>query len=301
VDDGLLRLLTDDPLRWFDLERPAISQIVRRAAHDGHASACWGLACTASPLFQMRRYFDDGQDILEVAHAAAERARDDRGTAAVLYRLGILLADRDEEHEARERLYESAAQFDRLGDRHGWALACLHAATIDRRHGNHESALRQFNLVLPILHSSGDRGAEAFALRSIGQIHLELGEHDEAQARLSQALDVSRRCGSRRGEAQVLYWQGRLALAGARYNEAEPLFAEVLVLARRIGDLPGELQARRGLGSCHQGRGDLQLAESAFSAALEIATGASPTLLERRIRADLEALAETRQRIGWHQ
>jgi hypothetical protein len=66
------------------------------AERDGDAGACWELACTISLLFQMRRFYDDWQHILDRALAATTTAGDTRGQAAIHYRLGWINTDRRE-------------------------------------------------------------------------------------------------------------------------------------------------------------------------------------------------------------
>ncbi|GHJ50618.1 SARP family transcriptional regulator [Catellatospora sp. TT07R-123] len=290
VDDEILNAVAAQPLAWFEHERHVVVAAMRRAARDGEGAACWELACTTSLLFQMLRYFDEWQSVLDVALAAAQAAGDVRGQAAILHRLGGVCTDRGE-HDRAWQLYRQAADmFEQIADRYGLANATALVAMIDRFRGDRATALDRYGQALPVLREAGDHGGVAWVLRNIGQTHLDLGSDDAAEECFQQALVIYQNTGSRQGYAQVLFWQSMLRLRQSRIEEAEAGFQQALATCRALGDRPGEAQSLRGLGICHQQRGDIERARATLSEALRLVRQPRPTLLEGFIRRTLAEL-----------
>lgn len=77
-----------------------------------------------------------------------------------------------------------------------------------------------------------------------------------------------------------------------QYEPAEHVFTEVLDLVRTLGDHPGEVQAQRGIGLCHQARGDLPRARAALAEALLLVSQPNLTYLETQVRQDIARLSE---------
>jgi DNA-binding SARP family transcriptional activator/tetratricopeptide (TPR) repeat protein len=291
VDDGLVDVLTAQPLRWFESERLTIAAVTRRAAEAGDSDVCWDLACTTPLLFKMLGDYDTWPGLLAEAQTETRRAGNERGRAAALHGMGTLCVERCD-YEGAWSLFQSAAElFDRHDDRHGHALATLYAAMADRFRNRPDAAVSGFRRALAGMRDHGDRGGEALALRGIGQTYLQVGDYPTADEYLAQALDVTRRAQVRRSEAQVLFWQGMLRLKQGRYLEAERLFKTVLGLTRALPDAPGVVQALRGLGLCHIGQGASAQGRAELLAALRRVERQS-SHLEAAIRQDLEALAE---------
>lgn len=94
LDEHIADTVVADPLRWFDADRQTIMSLIRLAADHNDSSACWRLASTASPLFQMALLHNDWADVLNLALDAAVRANDEQGQAVVQYRMGILRTGR---------------------------------------------------------------------------------------------------------------------------------------------------------------------------------------------------------------
>lgn len=278
------------PSSWFKVEQQTIVEIIERAARDGQTDIAWELACTASPMFQMLRHFDDWERVLLAAYACVDVAGDSRGKAAMLYRLGWLYTDRTDYEAAKRAFQESTQLFGQLRDRHGIATVTTYLGMIERFLGRPDAAMQHYAAAQQALHEVGDRGGEAFALRGVGQLHL--GQGNEALARncFDRALEIYRACGCRQGEAQVTAWQGMLRVQQERFSEAQAHFQTALNITRAIGDRPGEAQCLYSLGLCYQRQGNTIKARESFSHALTLVRQPRPTHLALRIREALEEL-----------
>ncbi|WP_083936671.1 AfsR/SARP family transcriptional regulator [Longispora albida] len=284
VEDVLVNALVAEPFRWIEVERQTLVALARRAASDGHATACWELASTLTPLLHMRRHYDEWQAILRSALDAVSRAGDNRGRAALLYRSGMIHTDHQEFDQAWAAFQEAAAIFEEAGDRHGWATATVFTAMVDRQRGESDTALSRYESTLPILRDSGDMGGLAFALRSIGQIHLSRQEYELADDHFGQAKTLYQEAGSEYGLATAEFWQGMLRVRQEVAGEALTLFERVLNRCRKLGDRPGQAQSLRGLGIWHRRFGDSQQGMALLQEALSIIKQPRPTVLEAHIR-----------------
>jgi len=279
------------PLRWFESERSTILTMVLRTADDERADVCWDLVCTASTLYPILGYHDDWQQVLDTALAVTQRVGDERGSAALLYRLGILCADRQQPDLAWEHLNRAVDLFRRTGDGHGAALVDTYMAMIDRFRGRLASAQRRYRIAIEGLVAAGDAGGEAFALRGLGQTYLDRGDYTGAEQHFERALAIySTVGGGDRGRAQVVFWQGMLRLKQDRHEEARRQFAEVVSISRFVGDKYGEAQALRGLGICYQRLGQSSKSRSMLLEALNLVRQPRPTLVEAHVRRTLAEL-----------
>ncbi|HCT75123.1 MAG TPA: hypothetical protein DGG94_06230 [Micromonosporaceae bacterium] len=285
--------LGDEPLRWFDNEYQAILKVLRRAAEDGAAEAAWEIACTASPMFQMRRLFDEWHTALSVALGASRATGNRRGEAAIRYRLGWVAIDRTKYDEARAEFDDAIGIFNELGDAHGAATVRVYLGNLERHTGAYDRALACYRDAEEVLRAHGDHGGVAYVLRATGQVHIARNEFPEAKRLLDRALDIYWANGARQGAAQALFWSGMLALHESRLGDAKPLFAEALEIAQRIGDLPGVAQCIRGLGLANRAEGDFTSAATNFAEALRLVRQSKPTQLEEQIAGSLSDLPST--------
>jgi DNA-binding SARP family transcriptional activator len=288
VDGRTVAAVADDPLRWFEIERPTVVALIRRSAKEGWSEACWDLACTTSVLFPLCGYHDEWLEMLSVALNEAQRAGDAQGMGAMLFRLGILGSDRQELDWAEEKFRLSVTEFEQTGDRRAAAAVSAYLAMIDRFRGRTDAALRRYEAALADLSSFADLGGEAFVLRGMGQSYMDIGDYPTAEHYLGRSLTVfDKMGGSSVGRAQVLFWRGMLRLKQERTHEARSLFEEVLDLTRASSDRYGQAQSLRGIGLCYQSEGYPEKAREALSQALRIVSQPRPTLVEAHVRKTL--------------
>ncbi|MEU4470144.1 BTAD domain-containing putative transcriptional regulator [Micromonospora sp. NPDC023888] len=290
VDELLVGSSATDLLGWFDVERPTIVSIIKRAARDGLGETAWDLACTASPLFPLRRQYDDWQHVLDVAWESALAGNDIRGQAAISYRLGMLSLDRQELDQADEHLKRASRLFDDIGDLHGVAVVDAYLAMVLRFRGQPAAALERYSSALAGLRDT-DVGGAAFVLRGMGQAHLGLGDQDGAKAHLDESLALYDTIGSApMGRGQALFWQGMRLLAVGGHDQAAPLFDHVLRITAVLGDRHGQAQALRGLGICHHRAGRIPQARAALDEALRLVQQPTPSIVESFVQRTIHDL-----------
>jgi tetratricopeptide (TPR) repeat protein len=292
VDDQLVSAIVAEPLSWFETDRATITAMIHRAARDAHACACWELACTTSPLFQIGRHYDDWHGVVDVALAATRSSGDLRGQGAVLYRMGWLYTDYAEYEQAKVHFEQASRLFTHERDDHGRATVTAYLGMVERYRDNDDAALTYFRTALPILRDLDDQWGQAFVLRSIGQINLKRARYSDAEAHFERALAINHAIGSRQGQAQAMFWKGMLYRRQERYEEAEARFHEALEVTGIIGDRSGQAQCLRGLGLCYQGRGQYDRARRTLLQALDLILQPRPTHLQAAIRQAIASLDE---------
>ncbi|GAA4187977.1 BTAD domain-containing putative transcriptional regulator [Streptosporangium oxazolinicum] len=284
------RLLAD-PSGWLRGERLGLVAAVEQAARLGLSEMCWDLAMTAITLFEAQGHFDDWRRTSETALAAALRAGDRRGEAAMRYSLGTLALFRQRYTDARPHLEAALPLFAAVNDRHGQALTLRNAALIERVEGRVETALDGYRRALRMLHEVGDRHAEAHVLGSMAQIHIEHDRPYAAAPLLETALAAYRDLGNARGVAQILNRLGLLYLRQNDPERAKDAFGQVLAAARSTGDRIGEAYGLLGMGEAELLAGELDHADNRLDAALLLAEGLGEPFVAARARLACGRLA----------
>ncbi|MER5644357.1 BTAD domain-containing putative transcriptional regulator [Streptosporangium sp. NPDC002524] len=287
------RLLAD-PSGWLRGERLGLVAAVEQAARLDLSEMCWDLAMTAVTLFEAQGHFDDWRHTSETALAAALRAGDRRGEAAMRYSLGTLALFRQRYTDARPHLEAALPLFEAVDDRHGQALTLRNAALIERVEGRAETALDSYRRALRMLREVGDRHAEAHVLGSMAQIHIEHDRPGAAAPLLETALAVYRDLGNTRGVAQILNRLGLLHLRRHDPVRAKDAFEQVLVAARVAGDRIGEAYGMLGMGEAELLAGELDHAANLLDSALLLAEGLGEPFVAARARLACGRLAAER-------
>ncbi|WP_267904592.1 AfsR/SARP family transcriptional regulator [Streptomyces apocyni] len=294
LPDHLVEHLLDDPMEWFESERPAITALVEQAARDGEAAYAWDLTMTSVTLFQNRNYLEDWRHCGEQALRAAIRGQDELGEAAMLHSLGTLEIIQWEHDAALARLGPALELFERLDQAEGRALVLRNLAFCEGHRGDPEQARQYGHRALEDFRIAGDRYAEAHLLVLLAQIELERGEPEEAVRLASEAVARNRRLGSDRGLAQSTV---RLADALVHLGDgagAETACRDALELVRASADRRGEAHTLRVLGEALWCRGELAEAEAVLREGLLTASKVPDQFLEGRVSLVLGSLAALR-------
>ncbi|MEU5691808.1 BTAD domain-containing putative transcriptional regulator [Actinosynnema sp. NPDC020468] len=285
----------DGATRWWEVERRSLARAVRQAAEAGWDDLCRDLAAAAVGLAELTGDAADWRDTAGLGLAAARRAGDDRGEAAMLHSLGSLHVARRRWDEAEEAFEAALAIFRAVEDVHGCALVLRNWACVDAARGRHAALRRKHEEALVGVRAVGDVVGEADILRGAAESLLETGEDvDAARLLLDRALLLCREVGYRRGEALVLHRFVRLHLASGRLDLARRAVDGVLEVVRDLGDRTGESHALLALGTVHRAEGRLAEAETVLCVALDLARDVADRVVEGRVQrvlSDVRALA----------
>jgi DNA-binding SARP family transcriptional activator len=279
------------PMHWLAHERTGLVAAVRQAASADLDELCWNLALTSVGLFEVRGYLDEWREIAEIAHAAAVRAGNRPGTAAMLYSLGRLHLVQRRFDAAEQKFAEALELFDADGNPHGQALARCGAAVVDQWQGRYGSMHVRYKTALAGMRAVGDLVGQANVLTNMARFSLDEGDLDEAGPLLTEALELSGRAGHRRGEARALSGFADLYLRTHQLGPARRALNKVLLTVREIGDQAGEAYTLYGFGLLRREEGQLDTAEATLAHALSIAERIGDRLIAGQIHYALGELA----------
>ncbi|HKO20337.1 MAG TPA: BTAD domain-containing putative transcriptional regulator [Acidobacteriaceae bacterium] len=281
----------DGLLQWFDANRALLISIIERAASERSTDVTWDLVCTASPLFAMRRQYDDWQHVLQVALEVTHAVCDTRGSAAINYRMGMLQADRQQFDQA-ERYFTSARDgFRKVADEYGEAVVTAYLAMLERFRRRPEAAVALYEQALTRLVKMDEQFAVAQVHRGLAQAWMDIGIQQTADMHFSRALSIyDTNDPAPIGRAQLLLWRGMLFLKQGRSQDAERSFTDVYSTTRSLGDRHGQAQALRGLATCHYHAGSRELAYQELNEALALVRQPRPSLVESHVRKTMSEL-----------
>jgi tetratricopeptide (TPR) repeat protein len=258
VEAAITERLLADPLAFLEAERSGLVATVTQAARLGVAGFAWELTSALTPFLATRMYLDDWHRCTGQALAAARRAEDARGEAAVLLSLGDLHGLSGRHHEALDCCQAALAILERLGDDSGRAM-CLAALALYRSdRAAYQQRRQQAEDALTILDQRGDGSprARACMLHWLGLLDYNHGRLELARRCFQEALELHRGLGSRRGEARLLYRLGAVRIKQGRDTDAVSLLQQALAILRPAGDRINGTPAEVCLGTAlvHLGR-----------------------------------------------
>lgn len=243
----------------------------------------WQLAFVLRGYFYLTKLLDGWVDTHTQALAACLRAADGRAEAMTRNNLGMALVASGRLEEAMSHYRQAKRLFDAVGDLHGASNALANQASVLRRWGYYDDALRNQRRALAHYRRSGAQRNTGITLRSMARVHVDAGQlgdgvrcaqeavdvalglgHDLdiaqafnvlgmvqhrarnaalAEIATHQAIEFSRRCGSRHEEARAAHRLGTLEAESGRTDEARRWWRTALDLYRELGAAQVELVA----------------------------------------------------------
>lgn len=278
------------PLDWFEAERLGLVAVIEQAARMGMDEVAWDLTASMVTLFETRNYVENWRVCCEHALAAARKAGNVRGQAAMLHDLGAVELRLRRIERAAASFHEALCLYEASEDAHGRALTLRNIAITDRIRGDLESAMRRLEDARETFRTVGDRSSEAHALNNMAQIALDRGRLDSAVQLAQESVRISQSIGAggERGLAQGSHRLARAYLAQGRLELAEATFLEVVRIVKEKSDLVGLAYALLGLGETKLAAdASPEQADAVLNEALEISRRIDSPLVEGQINLAL--------------
>jgi CHAT domain-containing protein len=136
----------------------------------------------------------------------------------MLYNIGQELVTQGRYPDAVERLENSAAIFQELGDARMEGFPTLSLANAYNRMGDVEASTTYYERSLTIAEATDDESLKASAYQGLGVITLGKGNLQAVLTHFSRALELYRKLGRRQAEAQVL---GNIGATYLRFGDGE--------------------------------------------------------------------------------
>ncbi|MFE9440031.1 BTAD domain-containing putative transcriptional regulator [Streptomyces sp. NPDC006602] len=277
-----VQALLTDPVTWFQSERTLLVEAILLAARGGFDEICWDLAITSDTLFESGPYPEDWQVTHLGALEVTRRAGNDRGTAALLYSLGVLATTRQLD-EAEQLFGEALVLWEKIGDRHGSALTTHGLAGVERLRGSYDAASVLYGQALVLMREVGDQAGESAVLRCMGQIAMDRRQYRLAEERFERAAAVAQRVDSKRDSAQAQYHLAELCLQLGDLTRAEGLLKDVCRESRLGADSVGEGFGYLSLGITYAQMDATEKARESLRTATELSQRAGDVLLNSRV------------------
>jgi tetratricopeptide (TPR) repeat protein len=270
-----------DPRVWFARERVSLLALIDLAAGTGRHEYAWQLAVAAAVLFRATGRLDDWRATHQAALAAAQRASDPRGEAAVLCSLGSLGLVRGD-RSSSGGLLRAAALWQELGDPIGRAHAVRNLAQLDQTNGSYPSAAARYREAAQTFARHGDQVAQGYSLAGLVQTHLECGNLAEAYPLVRELLALSRDCRDRRLAAVSWLRLAETEAADGRLGQALQHLGRALTIAGAQGDRAAQARILVSMAEVQADRHDLGAAEAILDRLAELGAGADDSALRGR-------------------
>jgi DNA-binding SARP family transcriptional activator len=251
-------------LAWFIAERPGISAAARMAADAGLDIRAWQLGWVLGRYLHRCGCWQEWTAILLPALAAAERAGDLPGQAAIRRDLGNALARLGSFTDAHAHLGRALGVYQRLGDSAGQAHTRLSLGRTLELQGRSREALSQADKALECYQAAGHRAGQGNAISNAGWYHSVLGEHQQALACYREALALHRQVDNRDGECCTWDCLGDTYRHLGQPDHAIACYRNSTRLFRELGNRPDLAVALTNLGDTLSATGQLPDAQAAW-------------------------------------
>jgi predicted ATPase/DNA-binding CsgD family transcriptional regulator len=239
-------------------------------------------------LALMQGSIDRAEILCQQALQQSREARDTRGMAWALHRLGLVAYRKNDDSLARSRLEESLTLFRQLSDQVGLAyvLLALGGGAIDQ--GEHTRASSLVEEGLALFRENGDKMGTAWSMAHLGRVFFAQGEAADASspagqmllhhggyaragALLEESLALFRELGDKRGIAFSLLYLAQVRFAAQTdQTTVSSLLEESLALFRAVGHKWGFALCFLLAGQVAFSRGDAGMARASLKESLRL-------------------------------
>jgi tetratricopeptide (TPR) repeat protein len=262
----------DEALAWFDDERVNLTAAVRQAFEAGLSGTAWRIASAMSVYCFVRKPWPEWLASHETGLAAALRAGDAFGEAALRTGLGAAQYDLHRYESAVDHLDRARSLWRRSGNLWGEAIAVNIMGSAHRDLGRLTDAVTCFHWALEIWLRIDEVWGKGVTLHNLGTTYQKLGRREDAVTWLVGAIAVRRDLPDRYGEAWARHDLGVVHGECGRHDEAAAEFARALAIRHQIGDRHGAAQTLVELGKVARETGEPATAAEHLRAALAILT-----------------------------
>ncbi|HET9899231.1 MAG TPA: tetratricopeptide repeat protein [Streptosporangiaceae bacterium] len=174
---------------WFETELTNLVEICR-LTEPGLDRRRWQLAYVLRDFFYLSKHLDSWLETHRLAVAGCKRLGDRRAEGLTRNNLGRALLEAGRLDAAAAQYRQAHELLEAAGDRNGVTDARVNLATILRRRGRYDEALRDLEAALDYYRSAELGRKIGITLRGIARTEVSLGRPDEAAQHATEALGV---------------------------------------------------------------------------------------------------------------
>ncbi len=246
--------------------------IFRKVSSSGGSKLGLGEAFSGlAALAQQKGEPETAQGHYEKSLAIFRKARDRRGEADVLYRLGFL-ALRTGDTSSALYYYRDSLNI-RLAlrtDQWGQSLILYSLGAVYQQIGEIDFAQRHYAECLALCKQTSNRRTESLVLKALGDLALQTSGPADAEKYLTASSNISRAIFDLQSESVELYSMAFLLRQTGKTDDAWNYYSRSLVLRERIKDERGRGYTLIGLGDLSRRTGDMASAKRQLEEGLAI-------------------------------
>ena len=195
--------------------------------------------------------------------------------------LGLIQLEIGLDDEAKASFELAAAVANTPGDRLGYAKTLENLGRVYRLQGDKRKALKQYQLALSQLRSSGAWSRQVFVLNNLGLLALDLGLNNRA-LEYFQSAEATLTSSGRVGQVNTYINLGYYYSQRKKYDLATDYLERALNWAASNGDRLGEAKALAGLGETQLLQQEYRQAGKILEASIEIYESLRPGLRDEQ-------------------
>jgi nucleoside phosphorylase/tetratricopeptide (TPR) repeat protein len=276
--------------RWFDQERYNLVELSKLEAPEFDARR-WQLAYVLRDYFFLSKHLDGWVETHRLAVAGCQRLGDRRAEGMTRNNLGRALLESGQVEAAAAQYRRAHSLLQDASDEIGVTDSLVNLASILRRQGACEEALRDQLTALAFYRRAGLDRKIGITLRSIAHTELALGSLADAARHAEEALARFVDLGLDLDAAQSLNTLMQIQQERGDTDHAEATGRLAIEYSRRAGSDYEEAQALHQLGVVAAGTGRAELAWQWWTESLAILSRLGAVMAET-VRSDLRDLAE---------
>ncbi len=212
-------------------------------------------------------HLQEAEEAYRTALALEQEIGNEKGMAADLNNLAVLLIQRGDLDKAESVLREVLARFEQAGSRLGTATALLNVARISAGRGEMEAAQQAVQRAIRLLEGGPYEGLRIEARRFMGGLALQRGEVGKARETFQETLETSRKTGDLLAFAASLRSLGALDSLSGDLSGARAGLERALAIEAELGNLRGKASTLSVMGGVEMAAGNVEKARAHLSAA----------------------------------
>jgi non-specific serine/threonine protein kinase len=207
-------------LDWFAREQENLRSALRWSIHSepllalGLAGCMWRYWHDRSQLVEGRKWLGSALDADKSGVPTLERSLAANGAGILAMAMGDL-------EVANERLSESLAIGEQIGDLRRVAVATNNLGNLALQPSDWEEAIRLYHRAIELWRQLGDRTWEGMTTTNLGMAYFGAGDMDNARKSYEESLSILRRLDAKNGIANALGNFSHLLERAGDFDEAE--------------------------------------------------------------------------------
>jgi tetratricopeptide (TPR) repeat protein len=233
----------------------------------------WGIAQSlyllGYQLVEQPGSYDEGQQLLEESRQIHQTLGDQRGSVAMLERMGFIMMLRGKAKTGEALLRQGLTICEALDDKAATAQALVYLGVGLNIHGRFIESYSIAEELMRLGQDLGNRPLIAGSLSMQADANLLLGRYEQAHIQAQMSLKMYQEIGDPMDVSYLLWTLGELAIVNEAYAEAEKVLQESIAIHQEMGERSRLHDVLITLGYAACGLGKISQARQCLADALQ--------------------------------